>query len=269
MRRHATQLLRALGGRRVRASSPQGRFASGAELLDGRVLRFTDAHGKHLFAGFATTETARPDRWLHVHLGLYGVWLQHQHDAQDDPEPPRGAVRLRLTADGTTADLRGPTACEVLTPPQVQAVHDRLGADPLRKDADPAAAWDRVQRSRTPVGALLMQQEVVAGVGNVYRAEVLFRAGIDPHRPGSGVGRDDWDGLWQDLVVLMRAGVRVGRIVTTRPEHRSRRTGTVTRDDAHYVYRRTGLPCRVCGTPVLAEPFVARTLYRCLVCQAA
>jgi formamidopyrimidine-DNA glycosylase len=269
VRRHATQLLRALGSRRVRASSPQGRFAAGAGLLDGRVLRSTDAHGKHLFAGFATSETARPDRWLHVHLGLYGVWLQQQHDSQEEPEPPRGAVRLRLTADGTTADLRGPTACEVLTAPEVRAVHDRLGADPLRRDADPDAAWHRIRRSRTPVGALLMQQDVVAGVGNVYRAEVLFRGRIDPHRPGSGVGRDDWDALWQDLVTLMRAGVRAGRIVTTRPEDRSRRTRAVTREDAHYVYRRTGLPCRVCGTPVLAEPFVARTLYRCPVCQAA
>jgi formamidopyrimidine-DNA glycosylase len=66
----------------------------------------------------------------------------------------------------------------------------------------------------------------------------------------------------------MRAGVRAGRIVTTRPEDRSRRTGAVSREDAHYVYRRTGLACRVCGAPVLAEPFVARTLYRCPVCQA-
>jgi formamidopyrimidine-DNA glycosylase len=269
VRRHATQLLRALGGRRVRASSPQGRFAAGAELLDGRVLRSTDAHGKHLFAGFATSGTGRADRWLHVHLGLYGVWLPQQHGPDDDPEPPRGAVRLRLTADGSTVDLRGPTACEVLTPPQVRAVHDRLGADPLRRDGDPEAAWNRVRRSRTPVGALLMQQDVVAGVGNVYRAEVLFRAGIDPHRPGDGVDRATWDALWEDLRTLMRAGVRAGRIVTTRPEHRSRRTGPVALADAHYVYRRTGQPCRVCGTPVLAEPFVARTLYRCPVCQAA
>ena len=267
VRRHATALLRAFGGRPVRASSPQGRFADGARLLDGRVLRATDAHGKHLFAGFATSERARPDRWLHVHLGLYGVWLQHAHD--DDPEPARGAVRLRLTADGTTADLRGPTSCEVLTPPQVRAVHERLGADPLRRDADPEAAWQRLRRSRTPVGALLMQQDLVAGVGNVYRAEVLFRAGMDPHRPGSGVDRESWDRLWDDLVALMRAGVRAGRIVTTRAEHRSRRTGPASLQDAHYVYRRTGLPCRVCGTPVVAEPFVARTLYQCPVCQAA
>jgi formamidopyrimidine-DNA glycosylase len=251
----------------VRASSPQGRFAEGARLLDGQVLRSTDAHGKHLFAGFATSGTGRPDRWLHVHLGLYGGWLQHAHD--DAPEPPRGAVRLRLTGAGVTADLRGPTACEVLTPPEVRAVHGRLGADPLRRDADPDHAFERIRRSRTPVGALLMQQDVVAGVGNVFRAEVLFRAGIDPHRPGADVDRGTWDAIWQDLVALMRAGVRLGRIVTTRPEHRSRRTGQVNRSDAHYVYRRTGLPCRICGTPVLAEPFAARTLYRCPVCQAA
>ena len=148
-------------------------------------------------------------------------------------------------------------------------MHGRLGADPLRRDADPDYAFERMRRSRTPVGALLMQQDVVAGVGNVFRAEVLFRAGIDPHRPGADVDRGTWDAIWQDLVALMRAGVRLGRIVTTRPEHRSRRTGPVDRTDAHYVYRRTGLSCRICGTPVLAEPFAARTLYRCPVCQAA
>lgn len=254
------------GGQVVRATSPQGRFADGAALLDGMVLRSTDTHGKHLFAGFAGSARARPHRWLHVHLGLYGAWTLHEHDVE--PEPPRGAVRLRLTGRTCTADLRAAITCEVLTAPQVRAVHARLGADPLRSDADPTAAWARISRSHTAVGALLMQQEVVAGVGNVYRAEVLFRAGIDPHRPGAELTRAEWDGLWADLVALLRAGVRTGRILTTRPEHRGRRSGPARPQDACYVYKRTGEPCRVCGTPVVAEPFVARTLYRCPLCQA-
>jgi formamidopyrimidine-DNA glycosylase len=75
--------------------------------------------------------------------------------------------------------------------------------------------------------------------------------------------------MWADLVTLMRAGVRLGRIVTTRPEHRTRRHGAAQREDAHYVYRRTGLPCRVCGTDVRTEVLVGRNLYWCPVCQAA
>jgi formamidopyrimidine-DNA glycosylase len=113
-----------------------------------------------------------------------------------------------------------------------------------------------------------MDQSVVAGVGNVYRAEILFRAGISPHRPGREITPDEWATAWGDLVVLMRAGLRAGRIVTTRPEHRDR-GGRVRREDAHYVYRRTGLPCRICGTPVATAVLAGRNVYWCPTCQAA
>jgi formamidopyrimidine-DNA glycosylase len=114
-----------------------------------------------------------------------------------------------------------------------------------------------------------MDQSVLAGVGNVYRAELLFRHRVSPFRPGRSVDPDLWAGMWADLVTLMRAGVRMGRIVTTRPEDRLRRRGAVDRADAHYVYRRTGLPCRICGTDVRTEIMVGRNLYWCPVCQAA
>jgi formamidopyrimidine-DNA glycosylase len=113
-----------------------------------------------------------------------------------------------------------------------------------------------------------MDQSVLAGVGNVYRAELLYRHGVSPFRPGRAIDADVWAAMWTDLVTLMRAGVRLGRIVTTRPEDRKRRRGPAQRDDAHYVYRRTGLPCRVCGTEVRTEEMVGRTLYWCPVCQA-
>lgn len=263
VRRHADEVRRRFAGLPVAASSPQGRFAAGAALLDGRPVSSTDAHGKHLLVGFG-------ERVLHVHLGLYGGWTF----GEGDPPEVRGQVRLRLTGpgpggEGAWADLRAATACEVLAAHEVAALHGRLGADPLRADADPDAAYAVVSRSRTPLGALLMRQDVVAGVGNVYRAEALFRAGIDPHRPGRDVGASQWAALWDDLVLLLRAGVRSGRIVTTEREDRDRRTGPARREDAHYVYKRTGLPCRRCATPVVAEPFVARTLYRCPTCQAA
>ena len=112
-----------------------------------------------------------------------------------------------------------------------------------------------------------MSQDVIAGVGNVYRAEVLFRAGIAPTRPGTEVGTAQFDALWADLVTLMRAGVRSGRIVTTEREHRSRRTGPTTAADRSYVYRRAGLPCRVCGTLVRTAEMAARKVYWCPVCQ--
>ena len=261
--RLAREQQRTFAGRAVHVTSPQGRFAAGAALLDGRVLQEVFSYGKHLFADFGGDT-------LHVHLGLYGTFV----GGTGDPPAPKGALRMRWVAEGPDGlgawtDLRGPTACEVLATPEVKAILDRLGPDPLRPRADGGVAHRRIAGSRTAIGALLMDQSVLAGVGNVYRAELLFRHGISPFRPGRAVDAPLWRGMWADLVTLMRAGVRLGRIVTTRPVHRSRRSGAVQRDDAHYVYRRTGLPCRVCGTPVLSEPFAARTLYRCPVCQAA
>ncbi len=258
VRRQAREHEARFRGHRLRATSPQGRFTDGAALLDGRTLLDADPYGKHLWLGFSG------DLLLHVHLGLYGSWV-----FGPSPAPaPKGALRLRLEGGGSYADLRGPTACEVHTDGDRAAVVARLGPDPLA--ARPAAelAFARVARSRSPVGLLLMDQAVTAGVGNVYRAEVLFRAGIDPHRSGRLVTREEWDALWSDLVGLMRAGVRAGRIVTTRPADRDRASGRARREDAHYVYRRAGLPCRVCGTPVAHEVMGARNLFWCPGCQA-
>jgi formamidopyrimidine-DNA glycosylase len=217
----------------------------------------TDAHGKHLLAEF------EGGRFLHVHLGLYGKWTA----GNGQPAAPRGQVRVRLEGERGWADLRAPTACEVLDPAGVEALHARLGEDPLRPDADRAAAFARITRSRTNLAALLMQQDVIAGVGAVYRAEVLFRAGINPYRPGRLVTSEEWESVWSDLVLLMRAGMKTGRIVTTRPEDRAKRKGTPTRGDAFYVYRRAGEPCRICSTPVEYAQLAQRHLTWCPTCQ--
>jgi endonuclease-8 len=245
-------------GRPVRLSSPQGRFAEGAARLDGRILRSVSAYGKHLFLDFGAGEI------VHVHLGLYGTWVTGRPPAP----PPRGALRLRLENDDAYADLRGPTACDLLTRPDVDRILERLGPDPLRRRADPDAVWARLHRRRTPIGAVLLDQAVLAGVGNVFRAEALFVHRISPYRPADVVDRLEFDSLWVTLTAMLRAGVRAGRIVTTRPEHRERRRGPATREDAHYVYRRTDLPCRICHTPVRTAELAARNAYWCPTCQA-
>ncbi|MCA5893324.1 Fpg/Nei family DNA glycosylase [Isoptericola sp. NEAU-Y5] len=208
------------------------------------------------------------------------------------PPAPRGAVRLRLLGTHALADLNGPTACEVLTTAEKRAVEARLGPDPIRPDgghatleAARAAFVDRVRRSRVTVGQQLMDQAVVAGVGNIYRAEALFRAGLDPLRPGRDVPAETLAAVWDDLVVLMRDGADRGAIVTTLPADRvpdhlhapgsGRRTrqntdgdpGAVPRDASFYVYHRDGLPCRHCGTPVLVKELAGRNLFWCGVCQ--
>ncbi|WP_354643541.1 Fpg/Nei family DNA glycosylase [Kitasatospora camelliae] len=248
------------GSRPVRVTSPQGRFAEGAALIDGRTLDGAEAHGKHLFLGFG-------ESWVHIHLGLYGGFT---FGAGQAPAPV-GQIRLRLETEEAYADLRAPNTCELLTPGEKAAVHRRLGPDPLRADAVPNEAWHRIAASGTTVGALLMDQKVLAGVGNVYRAEVLFRLGISPHRAGRDLTRTEWDAIWADLVALMREGVGVGRIDTVRPEHTPEAMNRPPRVDDHggevYVYRRADQPCHVCGTGVRTETMASRNLFWCPTCQ--
>ncbi|MEU7641183.1 MULTISPECIES: Fpg/Nei family DNA glycosylase [unclassified Streptomyces] len=250
-------------GRKVRVTSPQGKFAEGAALIDGQVMETAEAHGKHLFLGFGL------DRWVHVHLGLFGKLGFGTAPAP----PPTDTVRLRLVGAGHHADLRGPTACALITDAEKQAIHDRLGPDPLRPDDDGDRAWQRIARSRTTLAALLLDQKVIAGVGNVYRAEVLFRHGIDPYLPGRALRRDQWDAVWADLAALMREGVRNNRIDTVRPEHTPEAMGRPPRVDDHggevYVYRRTGAACHICGSEVRTADLAARNLFWCPGCQPA
>ncbi len=177
LHRLAREQQRLFGGTVVTASSPQGRFAEGAARIDGQRLLRAEAYGKHLLHHYGN------DAIVHVHLGLYGKFTT----GRDEPPEPRGALRLRIANGTAWTDLRGATACELVTPDQVDLLLARLGPDPLDPKADPAPAMHRITRSRAPIGVLLMDQSVLAGVGNVYRAEVLFRARLDPLRPGRDV----------------------------------------------------------------------------------
>lgn len=189
-------------------------------------------------------------------------------DGTGGPPPPRGAVRMRIIGDGDYFDLRGPTACELLDDAELKVLTDRLGPDPLRRDGRVEEFVRRVHKSRTDIGALLMDQKVVAGIGNVYRAELLYRHGVSPFRAGRDTDEPTLAAMWDDLCVLMRAGVKTGQIITTRKDDRDEpRRRRVPRSDAHYVYKRDGLGCRVCGTVVLTQVMVGRNLFWCPYCQ--
>nr|WP_225443270.1 DNA-formamidopyrimidine glycosylase family protein [Lolliginicoccus lacisalsi] len=246
-----------LAGEHVRASSPQGRFAEGSRIIDGQAFELAEAWGKHLLHRY------EGGTLVHIHLGLYGSFTTLPTPA----EPPVGQVRMRLATGSHVIDLRGPTRCELMGQPRLAALLDRLGPDPLRRDAEPGLAWDRVSRSRVPIGALLMDQEVIAGVGNVYRAEVLFRQRIAPHRPGRDLDRRQWNALWSDLVTLMPVGVREGRMITVRPEHDHGAPPYAPGRPRTYVYRRAAEPCRICATTVKQEELRGRKLYWCPRCQ--
>jgi endonuclease VIII len=258
--RLAGQLSTTFAGHVVGVSSPQGRFADAAH-VDGTRLCGATSAGKHLFLEF------EGDLFVHIHLGLIGKFDVHVGPAPD----PVGQVRLRLTSPTAYADLRGATQCDLVSRERRDAVVGTLGPDPLRTDADPARAWARISRSHRPIGDLLMDQTVMAGVGNVYRAEILFRHRMHPLRPGRTLRVSQFHSMWEDLVALMATGVETGRIDTVRPEHTPEAMGRPPRVDDHggevYVYRRAGQPCHVCGSRVRTGILQGRNLFWCPQCQ--
>lgn len=322
--RIARQFDRNIVGRTVSASSPQGRFAEGASVIDGREALEVRAVAKQMFLRFDG------DVWLRVHLGMYGAWdfsgevvvdatiasangrmgQTNQRGTVVDDEPildaagensltsigaPRrtrvrmseqttgleeqnewpppvvGQVRLRLLTDTTCADLRGPTACVLQTPDEVQATVAKLGPDPLVDDLPEGEErfTATVRKKPTPIGLLLMDQAVVSGIGNVYRAELLFRARQNPHTPGRDVPEEVVRGIWRDWATLLPIGVETGQMMTMDGlDPAAYRRAMARRADRHWVYHREGLPCRVCGTAIVMEEAAGRKLYWCPKCQA-
>ncbi|WP_372967231.1 Fpg/Nei family DNA glycosylase [Microbacterium sp.] len=324
--RIARQFDRNFVGKVMSASSPQGRFAEGAAVLDGREAMSVHAVGKQMFL------EAEGDIWLRVHLGLYGAWdfageilvdptiasangrmgqTNQRGTVVDDeilddagenslssigaprrtrvhvrmseqtkgladegaewPPPVVGQVRLRLMTDITAADLRGPTACVLQTTDEMLASVAKLGPDPLV--GDPVQNEERfvqaVRKKPTVIALLLMDQAVVSGIGNVYRAEMLFRQRLNPHTPGRDVPEDVVRALWHDWVRLLAIGVETGQMMTMDDlSAEAYRAAMASRDDRHWVYHRAGLPCRVCGTEIALEEIGARKLYWCPRCQA-
>jgi endonuclease-8 len=175
-------------------------------------------------------------------------------------------------------ELRGPMDCSIYTDAKWDKLRERLGPDPLGVDGkggdDPEKAFAKILKSKKPIGALLMDQSVIAGIGNIYRAELLFRAKLSPFVTGKDVPEATLGAIWKDALPLMRAGMVDRRIVTTRPEDRPSNRGKkrfgkkVDKEEAHYVYRRNGQACFVCGTTVMKREMAARNLFWCPSCQA-
>lgn len=281
--RHAA----AFAGKTVRVDGPQGRFTD-ANVIDRRKLQQVMAVGKHLGYDFGR------DRILHVHLGLQGDFTEGS-----GPLPEvRGALRLRVwnaaavkkpaaprvskrhawysEDDGTGhidptqvawVELRGPMDCSIYTQEKWDALVKKLGPDPLNGDG-PEKMIAKVAKSRKSIAELLMDQTMFAGVGNIVRAEVLYRAQLNPFRPGKDVEEKTLKSMWTDAAVLLRAGMVDRRIVTTKPADRPHRKGPVLKEEAHYVYRRNGLPCFVCETVLKKQELAGRNLFWCPTCQA-
>src|SRR6478672_5636498 len=172
---------RDLAGRRVAASAAQRRFAKEARALDGHVFERAEAIGKHLFHHW------RGGPIVHIHLGMFGDFYRRE----TPPPPRRPTVRLRLQTREAAWDLIGPPTCEIVTAGEYAAILARLGPDPLSARPDAARVLDRLRRTDVPIGSALLDQRLVSGVGNIYRAEALFVNGIHPVRPASSLSEEE------------------------------------------------------------------------------
>ena len=247
-------------GQKLIITSPQGRFESEAKKLSGKRLQSVEAHGKHLFYNFAGRSKSSPTR-VHVHLGLYGKFRLHKNPA---PEP-RGAVRVRMIGEERAFDLNGPTRCEILSKPDHEKLLARLGQDPLRNDADPELAWDRIGRSRAAIGTLLLNQSIIAGIGNVYRAEILFLLGIHPERAGNELSREQFDELWELTVRLLGIGLKYNRIITVDRATAGKALSRLKSSERLLCYKKP--KCVTCNRKIRKWALGARTMYACERCQ--
>jgi endonuclease-8 len=245
-----------LAGSKVRVDSPQGRFTDSAKLVSNRKLIRARAIGKQLFLDFDNKKTVR------IHLGIYGKWRYFDSNKVEVV----GQVRARFFNAAKLADLRGPTICEVIETELVDQHKNRLGPDPTNPDPkklNQERFVKRVRASKSAIGLLLMNQSVISGVGNVYRAELLFRAKLSPYRLGSSLSQKQAVELWQDAVMLMKVGVAKGFMVTRQEQLSSRKI----HDERNYVYKREGLACLRCRSNVALELMATRKLYYCPGCQ--
>ncbi len=245
-----------LVGGPVAVSSPQGRFAADAELVNGVTLERIEPYGKHLFYWWANGLVG------HVHLGLFGKF---RVTPGSGPAPVTGQVRMRLATDAGTIDLAGPTDCSVGSADDRDAIVARLGPDPLRRDAKPDLALQRMARSKLPIGAVLLDQKVLAGIGNVYRAEALFVNGIHPQRITNTCTADELRAVWDTLAAMLRQGVKDNRIVTVDRRKVPIPPGKFRRGDTTYVYHRE--LCLKCGSAVQTVKLGGRSCYFCATCQ--
>lgn len=243
--RAARRLEAALGGETVTVATPNPRgLVARPERFDGRRLEAVEAHGKHLLLRFG-------DLVLHSHLGMSGSW--HTYRRGERWRKPRSSAWLVLGGERQeAAEFAGPTlrllsAERVRLDPQLA----RLGPDVLAADFDPAPvlAAMRAQPDRS-LGEALLDQRLVAGIGNIFKSEACFAAGVDPWRRLAELSDDELLAVLDAARRLMLEAVATGR-------------------QPQAIYRRRG-PCRVCGGLVAArgQGDANRTTYWCPRCQS-
>ena len=236
---------------KLEVSSPQRRFTEGASLVTGQVCLTVEAFGKHLIYDFSNGLA------LHIHLGLFGRIRKHKLPLQE----PRGAVRARLVCKTHVIDFNGPTICQILNQEGIKKLSGRIGPDVLRSDAKPDLAFNKIAKSNSPIGRLIMDQSVMAGIGNIYRSEILWRQAIHPETPGKKIDQKTFTQIWNDAAALLKVGVEKNAIITTDNTHPSKRRHS----ERVNIFAKK--KCPVCGGEIRLFHISGRRAFVCETCQ--
>jgi formamidopyrimidine-DNA glycosylase len=245
------------GGHEVEVWSPQGRFSEGAAVLTGHEMDRVDALGKHLLYRWVDAPT------LHVHLGLFG---RFKIGKSIEPSPN---ARLAWRSGAGMLALSGPTVCELFDDDDESDLRSRIGPDPLApRDDDLERFRSALSRRTIPIGAAMLDQKVVAGVGNVYRAEILHLVGLDPRTESRRLDEGDVAAIWKETRSELARGERIGRIVTVEPSAAGVTAWKdIPRGERLHVYKRKNQPCRTCGTAIDSVEMAGRSIWWCPECQ--
>lgn len=235
--------------------------------IAGRMLERCEAAGKHLLMVFSG------DLILRTHMRMNGSWHLYRHGERWWRGPQ--AMRVRIdTADWVAVAFNVPVA-EFVTARQLQAGGPvaALGPDLLKPEFDRDEAVRRIIVSGAlPIAQALLDQRLVAGIGNIYKSEVLFLGGVHPDTPASAVPVAAIEHLLDIAQGLLRQNVIAGTPAAIQTYRSLRRTAPgAGHDDNLWVYGRKGKPCRKCGTPIESKKMgvEARTTYWCPRCQSA
>ena len=265
-----------LVGKKFSASSPNGRFVEGAAAIDGRTLNRMEAVGKNLFAFFSNGNkkgdnmaSKEDDVVVHVHFGMSGVWAVYDSLMEEVPEV-KPTTRLRLEETNSTSSSKNyVTHLSAMTVAHgnhtlYTSKQSSRGQDPLRSDANPETLYAKISKSKRSIGSLLMDQSCFAGPGNIYRAKILFLAGVYPTILGNALGRASFDRIWDVSVKLLRRGYDTGSILTVDGDVDP---GLAARRERRYIYNKA--KCARCGSEVSSWDMGGRTCYACEggVCQ--
>ena len=227
--------------------------------LAGAPVEAVTAYGKHLTIGFARGWEIR------VHLGMYGRWRRYRAPR----EAPASASLVLVTATDQFACLRArDVELTSRRDPRRGRAMRALGPDVLAEGFEPAVAAARARAAgATHVGVVLLDQRVAAGVGNVYKSEVLWLEQQDPFAPAGALSEARWTAIYARARELMRANLGPGPRRTVPGPRGGRRPA----EQRYHVYGQAGRPCRRCGARIAAavQGEQLRRTYYCPRCQAA